>query len=121
MAGGLRYETGRDMPPGMAEKVAVQLVRQMAAAAPVEETAPLSVAGCEETKRTIDTVELQDLKEALEWDKDEFPEVLKEYTGIVAKPYTAFQYYYENGDYIGDSETFSLEELLEEAKIEVAE
>lgn len=33
MAGGLRYETGRDMPPGMAEKVAVQLARQLEAEA----------------------------------------------------------------------------------------
>jgi len=29
MAKGLRYETGRDMPPGMAEKVAIQRVRQL--------------------------------------------------------------------------------------------
>lgn len=31
MAGGLHYETGRDMPPGMAEKIAVQIARRMQA------------------------------------------------------------------------------------------
>lgn len=107
------------MPPGMAEKVAVQIARQMEAAAPPAPPETLPVAGS--IKRTIDTTELQDLKECLDWDKEEFPKALKEYTGIIAKPYTAFQYYYENGDYIGDSETFSLEEVLEEAGIEVAE
>ena len=29
MAGGLRYETGRDMPPGMIEKAAVKIARDM--------------------------------------------------------------------------------------------
>lgn len=33
MARGLRYETGRDMPPGMEEKVAVQIIRRLEAAA----------------------------------------------------------------------------------------
>lgn len=35
MAGGLRYETGWDMPPGMAEKAAVKIARDMEAAVPV--------------------------------------------------------------------------------------
>lgn len=119
MSGGLRYETGRDMPPGMAEKVAVKIARQMAAAAPAAEPVPLPVAGSTH-KRTIDAADLQDLKECLDWDKEEFPKALKEYTGIIAKPYTAFQYYYENGDYIGDSDHMSVEDLLKEAEIEVA-
>ena len=45
MAGGLRYETGRDMPPGMAEKVAVQLARQLQASAPAADPEPAPVAG----------------------------------------------------------------------------
>ena len=120
MSTGLRYETGRDMPPGMVEKVAVQIARQMEAAAPAAEPAPLPVAGSS-PKRTIDAADLQDLKECLDWDKEEFPNALKDYTGIVAKPYIAFQYYYENGDYIGDSGYMSIEDLLQEAGIEVAE
>lgn len=50
MSGGLRYETGRDMPPGMAEKVAVQIARQMAAAASTEDSALLPVAEIEGRK-----------------------------------------------------------------------
>ena len=38
MSSGLRYETGRDMPPGMAEKVAVQIIRRLEAAAPTSES-----------------------------------------------------------------------------------
>ena len=119
MSSGLRYETGRDMPPGMAEKVAVQIAKRMVTAAPAEAPKALPVAGS--PKRTIDAADLQDLKECLDWDKDEFPRALKDYTGIVAKPYTAFQYYYENGDYIGDSDYYSIEDVLKEAGIEVAE
>ena len=120
MAGGLRYETGRDMPPGMAEKVAVQLARKMEAAAPAAVPVPVPAAGCEQSKRTIEAAELQDLKECLDWDKEEFLKALKEYTGIIAKPYIAFQYYHENGDYIGDSDYCSIEDVLKEAGIEVA-
>ena len=118
MSNGLRYETGRDMPPGMAEKVAVQIARQLEAAAPAPAPEDLSVAGSTH-KRTIEAAELQDLKECLDWDKEEFPKALKEYTGIIAKPYIAFQYYYENGDYIGDSDYLGIEDLLKEAEIEV--
>lgn len=50
MANGLRYETGRDMPPGMLEKVAVQIARQMEAAGQTAEHAAQSVAEIEELK-----------------------------------------------------------------------
>ncbi len=39
MSGGLRYETGRDMTPAMAEKVAVQIARKMGAEAPLAKSA----------------------------------------------------------------------------------
>lgn len=119
MSNGLRYETGWDMPPGMAEKVAVQIAKRMAIAAPAEAPEAIPVAGS--PKRTIDATDLQDLKECLDWDRDEFPRALKEYTGLIAKPYIAFQYYYENGDYIGDSDYLGIEDLLKEAGIEVAD
>lgn len=50
MANGLRYETGRDMPPGMAEKVAVQIARQLEAARHAEELALPPVAELEGLK-----------------------------------------------------------------------
>ena len=68
MSGGLRYETGRDMPPGMVEKVAVQIARQMEAATPAAAPEPIPAAGCESPKRTIDAADHQDLKECLDWD-----------------------------------------------------
>lgn len=53
MPNGLRYETGRDMPPGMAEKVAVQIARQMEAEAPPAEPAPVPVAEVDESVHTV--------------------------------------------------------------------
>ena len=50
MAGGLRYETGRDMPPGMAEKVAVQIARQIETARYAKEIAPPPMAEIEALK-----------------------------------------------------------------------
>ncbi|MBQ6852392.1 MAG: hypothetical protein IJO04_05120 [Oscillospiraceae bacterium] len=51
--------------------------------------------------------------------KDKFPALLEEYTGITAKPYTAFQYFDYHENYICDSGDCSLEELMEEEEIEV--
>lgn len=39
MAGGLRYETGREMPPGMQELYGVKLAGEMAKAPPSADTA----------------------------------------------------------------------------------
>lgn len=46
--GGLRYETGRDMPPGMQEKLAVQIAQQLTEAGSMEESATMefTCAGC---------------------------------------------------------------------------
>lgn len=52
MSNGLRYETGRDMPPGMAEKVAVQIARQKEAAAPPADPEPVPVAEVDESVHT---------------------------------------------------------------------
>ena len=64
----------------------------------------------------------EQLREILEsyslGDIDDFHAALKKYTGIEARPYTAYLYYDVNGDFIGDSDT-SLEELLGAAYLEV--
>lgn len=49
----------------------------------------------------------------------EFHEILEEYAGIIAKPYTAYQYFDEFGNYVGDSSDFELLDLLLNARIEV--
>lgn len=48
----------------------------------------------------------------------EYHEKLREYTGIDARPYTAYQYFDIANVFIGDSNN-SLEELLESAYIKV--
>lgn len=64
--------------------------------------------------------QLEDLSDAFDFGTpSEFHEILVEYTGIVAKPYTAYQYFNEFGDYIGDSNDFELLDLLQNARIEV--
>lgn len=53
------------------------------------------------------------------YDIDEFHNKLKEYTGIVARPYTGYTYFDDWGNYIGSSDTSSLEDLLDAAYIGV--
>ena len=50
---------------------------------------------------------------------DVYRERLHEYTGIKAKPYVPYQYYDKNGDYVGDSNQDSLDDILEAAQVEV--
>ena len=45
--------------------------------------------------------------------------LLKEYTGIEAKPYTAYQFYDETGNYVGDSENDDFEEIIRNAYIKI--
>ena len=59
--------------------------------------------------------EIRDVENSAE----DFVERLEEYTGIVAKPYTAYVYFDSCGDYIGCSEVQTVWEILQEAGIEV--
>lgn len=45
--------------------------------------------------------------------------LLKEYTGIEARPYTAYMFFDEADNYVGDSENDDFEELLRKAYIKV--
>lgn len=49
----------------------------------------------------------------------EFYNLLEKYTDIEAKPYTAYLYYDECGNFIGNSDDATLERLLEAAYVEV--
>lgn len=51
-------------------------------------------------------------------DIDAFHAALKKYTGIEARPYTAYLYYDTYGNFIGDSDT-PLDELLGAVYLEV--
>ncbi|MBQ9744485.1 MAG: hypothetical protein IJW19_05100 [Clostridia bacterium] len=47
--------------------------------------------------------------------------LLKEYTGIEARPYTAWSFYDECDNYVGDSDNCSIKDLLKNAYIDVIE
>ncbi len=63
--------------------------------------------------------QMDELKYCLVSRKERFPALLEEYTGIIAKPYIAFQYFSPADNYISDSDNCSLEDLMEEVEIEV--
>ena len=69
--------------------------------------------------RTITARQLEELQEAYDMDDQAFVDKLEEYTGIVRKPYTAHNYFDANGNYVGCSEEFDLNEVLENAFVEV--
>ena len=50
---------------------------------------------------------------------EDFHELLEQYTGIVARPYTGYSYYDEAENYIGDSSSDSVRDLLNSAYIEI--
>lgn len=70
--------------------------------------------------RTITKAQLEEIEEARLWgDKTDAYALLKEYTGIKAKPYTAWNFYDEYGNYVGDSDNYSIRDLIENAYIDV--
>lgn len=67
--------------------------------------------------KKITREQLEELVYAVDFAK--YLKLLKEYTSIEAVPYTAYQFFDEYGDYIGDSNDSSTLELLKAAYIEV--
>ena len=54
------------------------------------------------------------------WDgKEDFHELLEQITGITAQRYTGYSYYDSSGNYIGDSNDVTLNELLDNAYIDI--
>lgn len=61
-----------------------------------------------------------DLCQSSMWDGiDGFHKKLEEMTGITAKSYVAYQYFDSDGNYIGDSENYTIRDLLNNALIKV--
>lgn len=69
----------------------------------------------------ITAEQYEELQEAYDRDDQEFVEKLEAYTGITRKPYIAHNYFDANGNYVGCSEDFNLDALLEDAYVEVVE
>ena len=65
------------------------------------------------TKAQQENLELAELL-----DDEEYRKLLSEYMGIEARAYTAYNYYDENGDFIGNSEDYDLGQLMEAAGVE---
>ena len=71
---------------------------------------------------TITREQLNEIEEAYCCeDKETAHALLKEYVGIEAKPYTAWDFYDTAGNYLGDSVNYSFEDLLENAYITIVE
>ena len=70
----------------------------------------------------ISKKQYEELCESKCWDgKEDFHEILEQYTGIEARAYTGYQYYDNAGNYLGDSNNSSVRDLLSSAYIEIEE
>ncbi len=67
----------------------------------------------------ISKEQYKNLRDARIFDENKFHKLLEEYTGILTKPCTVYEYYDAAGDYIGDSHNYTLDELLKSAYVEV--
>lgn len=63
--------------------------------------------------------QMEELENVAVYGTDEFHSLLEEYTGIEARPYRAYQYFDNCGNYIGDSGDIGIFDLLEAAYIKV--
>ncbi len=71
---------------------------------------------------TITHEQLEDLEDALSFGrKEDFHRLLEEYTGIEARPYTAYQYFDSADNYVGDSNDDDVRDILRKAYITVKE
>jgi hypothetical protein len=67
----------------------------------------------------ISKSQMEELEDACTFGVEEAHDLLRKYAGIEARPYTAYQYYDEDGTFIGCSDESWLDDLLEKANVEV--
>jgi hypothetical protein len=63
--------------------------------------------------------QLEELREAESISRLDFNGLLEDYTGIKAIPYTAFYYEDIAGNWVGDSDSYDVDDILRNAYIEV--
>ena len=68
--------------------------------------------------KTITEAQYDELYCSMKRGTGDFPKLLKEACGLVATPYTSYCFF-QNSDYLGDTENYTLLELLEMAGVEV--
>ena len=69
--------------------------------------------------RSITKAQRAELEEACTFGVEDAHDLLRKYTGIEARPYTAYLYYDEDGNFVGSSDVDVLDDLLEQANVEV--
>lgn len=70
--------------------------------------------------KTISAEQYERLSESnFTGNEGEFHALLEEYTGIEARPYSAYQYFDAGGNFLADSDETYLDDLLDMAEIEV--
>ena len=67
----------------------------------------------------ITEAQREELADAEEYGTGDLHELLKKYAGIEAKPYTAYLYYDEDGDFLACDDDTDVDSLLEMACVEV--
>lgn len=73
-------------------------------------------------RNTITREQLKEIEDALSCsDRETAYEMLKEYTGIEARPYTAWAFYDEADNFVGDIDNDTIRDLLDKAYITVVE
>lgn len=72
--------------------------------------------------KTITREQFEDIEDARQFGtREEFHRLLEEYTGIEARPYTAYQYFDGADNYVGASDEDTVKEILGRAYIRVKE
>ena len=67
----------------------------------------------------ITSAQLQEIMDAEKRGLDKYNEVLRRIAGIEAREYTSYQYFDELGEYVGDDNEMLLEDILDNAGVEV--
>jgi hypothetical protein len=71
---------------------------------------------------TITRAQLEEIEDAMFLhDRETAYALLKEYAGIEARPYTAWAFYDEADNFVGDSDNYNISDLLDNAYITVVE
>lgn len=72
--------------------------------------------------KTITKEQLEEIEDAIHcFDRGAAYALLKKYTGIEARPYTAFVFYDEADNFVGDSDNYTIRDLLDSAYITIVE
>ena len=67
----------------------------------------------------ITKTQYEEMEDAAVCGVEEVHDLLEKYAGIKARPYTAYLYYDEDGNFLASSDETDIDDLLEKAYVEV--